>query len=29
MDNTIAFMELKYGHVYGGTPWKKVVNDAS
>ena len=29
MDKTIAFMELKYGHIYGGTPWKKVVNDAS
>ena len=29
MDKAIAFMELKYGHIYGGTPWKKVVNDAS
>lgn len=29
MDKTVAFMELKYGHVYGGTPWKKVVNDVS
>ncbi len=29
MDKTLAFMELKYGHIYGGTPWKKVVNDAS
>jgi hypothetical protein len=29
MDKTVAFMELKYGHIYGGTPWKKVVNDAS
>lgn len=29
MDKSIAFMELKYGHIYGGTPWKKVVNDVS
>jgi hypothetical protein len=29
MDKTVAFLELKYGHIYGGTPWKKVVNDAS
>ncbi len=29
MDKTIAFLELKYGHVYGGSQWQKVVNDAS
>jgi hypothetical protein len=29
MDKVVAFMELKYGHVYGGTAWKKVVNDIS
>lgn len=29
MDKTIAFLELKYGHVYGSSQWQKVVNDAS
>jgi hypothetical protein len=29
MDKTVAFMELKYGHIYGSTPWKKIVCDVS
>lgn len=29
MDKTIAFLELKYGHIYGSSQWQKVVNEAS
>lgn len=29
MDKTIAFLELKYGHIYGSSQWQKVVNEAA